>query len=91
MQIIKELYVIGLTFVELRTLLKQIKFGQTILIAGPDKSGKTMLTNAICTETGSLKIELTLKNVSENYPNVQQINRLVKIIVKVKYLLRYNL
>lgn len=84
MQIIKELCVIGLTFAELRILLKQIKFNPSILIAGPNKSGKTMLTNAICTETGSLKIELTLKNVSENYPNVQQINRLVKMIVKVK-------
>lgn len=42
-----------------------------------------MLTNAICTETGSLKIKLTLENVSESYPDVEDKNRLVNIIVKV--------
>jgi len=42
-----------------------------------------MLTNAICTETGSLKIGLTLKNLSENYHNIKDINRLINIIVKV--------
>lgn len=42
-----------------------------------------MLINAICTETGSLKIELTLKSVSENYPELKQINHLVDNIIKV--------
>lgn len=74
--------VIGLIFSELRTF-KQIEFSLTLLIAGPEKSGKTMLTNAICTETGSLKIELTLKNLSENYHDVKDINRLIDIIVLV--------
>ena len=69
-------------FGELRTL-KNIKFSRSLLIAGPPKSGKSMLTNAICTETGSLKVELTLKNVSENYPEVPKIDQLVKNIIKV--------
>lgn len=69
-------------FPELRTF-KQIQFCSSFLIAGPEKSGKTTLTNAICTETGSLKIELTLENLSENYTNVEDINRLINIIVKV--------
>ncbi|XP_025193072.1 dynein regulatory complex protein 11-like, partial [Melanaphis sacchari] len=81
-QIIKELCVIGLIFEELRTL-KNIKFSRSLLIAGPEKSGKSILINAICTETGSLKIELTLKNVSENYPELPKINQLVKNVIKL--------
>ncbi|KAL4090726.1 hypothetical protein QTP88_025507 [Uroleucon formosanum] len=80
-QIIKEFCVIGLIFEELRTL-KNIKFSRSLLIAGPQKSGRSMLINAICTETGSLKVELTLKNVSENYPELSKINQLVKNIIK---------
>jgi len=76
------LCVIGLIFEELRTL-KNIKFSQSLLIAGPEKSGKSILINAICAETGSLKIELTLKNVSENYPELPKINQLVKNIITV--------
>jgi len=92
-----------LTFEELRTY-KNIQFSRSLLIAGPKKSGKSMLTNAICTETGSLKVELTLKNVSENYPELSDINQLVKNIIKVillyvrrlskykqNHLLRYSL
>lgn len=78
----KEQCVIGLMFKELRTL-KQFKIGQTLLIAGPEKSGKTMLTNAVCTESGSLKIELNLKNLSENYHSKTRVNRLIKIIIEV--------
>lgn len=63
--------------------MKQIKFNSSILIAGPEKSGKSMLINAVCTETGSLKIKLTLQNVSENYPSDKHIKRLVDIIIKV--------
>lgn len=63
--------------------MKQIKFNSSILIAGPEKSGKSMLINAVCTETGSLKIKLTLQNVSENYPSEKHIKRLVDIIIKV--------
>lgn len=69
-------------FEELRTL-KNIEFSRSLLIAGPKKSGKSMLTNAICTETGSLKIQLSLKNVSENYPELSKINELVKNIIIV--------
>ncbi|CAH1738693.1 unnamed protein product [Aphis gossypii] len=79
-QIIKEFCVIGLISEELRTL-KNMKFSQSLLIAGPEKSGKSILINAICTETGSLKIELTLENVSENYPELSKINQLVKNII----------
>lgn len=80
---------IGLVFPELRAL-KQIKFSPSLMIAGPEKSGKTMLTNAICTETGSIKIKLTLNNVLENYSNPKQIIRLVNIIVEViNIFLRY--
>jgi len=71
-----------LIFKELRSL-ENIKFSRSLLIAGPQKSGKSMLINAICTETGSLKIELTLKSVSENYPELKQINHLVDNIIKV--------
>lgn len=60
-----------------------MKFSRSLLIAGPEKSGKSILINAICTETGSLKIELTLKNVSENYPELSKINQLVKNIITV--------
>lgn len=67
---------------ELRTL-KNMKFSRSLLIAGPEKSGKSLLINAICTETGSLKIELTLKNISENYPELLKINQLVKNIITV--------
>lgn len=74
--------VIGLIFEELRTF-KNIDFSRSLLIAGPPKSGKSMLTNAICTESGSLKIELTLMNVSENYPEIKKINQLVKDIILV--------
>lgn len=76
------MYVIGLIFGELRTF-EQIKFSSSLLIAGPEKSGKTLLTNAVCTESGSLKIELTLENVSKNYNNLEMINRLVDIIAEV--------
>jgi len=71
-----------LIFEELRTL-ENIEFSKSLLIAGPQKSGRSMLINAICTETGSLKVELTLKNVSENYPEISKINQLVKNIIKV--------
>lgn len=42
-----------------------------------------MLINAVCAETGSLKIKLTLENVSKNYSSDKHIKRLVDIIVKV--------
>ncbi|VVC37808.1 P-loop containing nucleoside triphosphate hydrolase [Cinara cedri] len=79
-QIIKELCVIGLNFPELRTT-KQIKFKPSFLIAGPLKSGKTMLINAICTETGSLKIELTPQNISAYCPDNPSIAQFVNNIV----------
>lgn len=79
---IKECCVIGLIFPELRTL-KNIKPSHSLLIAGPEKSGKSMLTNAICTETGSLKIELNIKNVADNYSDLKQIKRFVGKIVEV--------
>lgn len=79
---IKEFCVMGLIFEELRTL-KRVNFSSAIMIAGPEKSGKTMLTNAVCWETGSLKIELTLENVSNNCINVKQVNRLADVITKV--------
>lgn len=88
-QIIKEQFVIGLISSELRTL-KQINFHSSLLIAGPEKSGKTLLINAICTETGSLKIELDFKNLAENYPVVKKVDELVLKIITVMYFIAYE-
>ncbi|XP_050433854.1 dynein regulatory complex protein 11-like [Adelges cooleyi] len=71
-QMLKELCVFGLTCPELRNM-KSVKFASTLMVAGPDKSGKTMLTDAICWTTGSLKIQLNYMNVSDNYPSKKDI------------------
>lgn len=81
---IKEQFVIGLISPELRTFIDgQIKFNSTLLLAGPEQSGKTLLINAICTETGSLKIQLDYKILSESYRDKKKIKLLAKKILMV--------
>ena len=57
---------------------------KSVLLAGPEGCGKTMLVNAICTELGATLFDLTATNIVGKYPGKSGLNMLLHLVSKVK-------
>ena len=56
---------------------------RSVLIAGPKGSGKKLLVNAICWETGATLFDLTAANIAGKYPGKSGLLMLVHLVNKV--------
>ncbi|VDP92852.1 unnamed protein product [Echinostoma caproni] len=61
---------------------------KSILLAGPQGTGKRMLVNAICTETGANLFDLSADNLVGKYPGKDGLRMLVHMVFKVARLLQ---
>ncbi|TPP62124.1 IQ and AAA domain-containing protein 1 [Fasciola gigantica] len=61
---------------------------KSILFAGPCGTGKRMLVNAICTETGSNLFDLSAENLVGKYPGKDGLRMLIHMVFKVARLLQ---
>ncbi|XP_026465095.1 IQ and AAA domain-containing protein 1-like [Ctenocephalides felis] len=61
---------------------------KSILISGPQGSGKKMLVNAICTELGATLFDLTPGNIVGKYPGKTGLVMLMHLVNKVSRLLQ---
>ena len=56
---------------------------RSVLIAGPRGSGKDTLVNAVCTEVGAVKFDLTAANIVGKYPGKSGLIMLMHLVSKV--------
>ena len=84
-QIITEYCILPMLSDTLRQSIPQIK---SLLLAGSKGSGKDMLVNAICTETGATLFDLTPANIVGKYPGKSGLTMLVHLVTKVSRLLQ---
>ncbi|ESO02564.1 hypothetical protein HELRODRAFT_188756 [Helobdella robusta] len=56
---------------------------KSILLAGPVGTGKKMLVNAICNETGANLIDLTATNITGKYPGKDGLKLLLHMVFKI--------
>ena len=56
---------------------------RSVLIAGPQGSGKRLLVNAICTETGATLFDLSPANIVGKYPGKSGLVMLLHLVSKV--------
>lgn len=70
------------------TLRQSIPQVKSLLLAGSKGSGKDMLVNAICTETGATLFDLTPANIVGKYPGKSGLTMLVHLVMKVSRLLQ---
>lgn len=61
---------------------------KSILLVGPEGSGKSMLVNAVCTELHATLFDLTAKNIVGKYPGKSGLNMLLHLVLKVSRLLQ---
>ena len=61
---------------------------KSLLLVGPEGSGKTMLLHAICTELGATLLDLTATNIVGKYPGKSGLNMLLHLVMKVARLLQ---
>uniref|UniRef100_A0A0A9X5L9 IQ and AAA domain-containing protein 1 n=1 Tax=Lygus hesperus TaxID=30085 RepID=A0A0A9X5L9_LYGHE len=61
---------------------------RSVLIAGPQGSGKRLLINAICTETGATLFDLSPANIVGKYPGKSGLVMLLHLVSKVSRLLQ---
>lgn len=61
---------------------------KSILLSGPNGSGKDMLVHAICNEAGAVLFDLTPSNIVGKYPGKSGLTMLIHLIVKVSRLLQ---
>ncbi|XP_066140976.1 IQ and AAA domain-containing protein 1-like [Euwallacea fornicatus] len=84
-QILIEYCVIPLLTKKLHQSTPHIK---SVFLAGPSGSGKDMLVQAICNETGAVLFDLTPANIVGKYPGKSGLIMLIHLIVKVSKLLQ---
>ncbi|XP_031776762.1 dynein regulatory complex protein 11 [Nasonia vitripennis] len=84
-QIINEYCILPLGNETLRELTPLVR---SVLIAGPQGSGKKMLVHAICTELGATLFDITPANVAGKYPGKSGLIMLLHLISKVSRLLQ---
>ncbi|KAJ8688227.1 hypothetical protein QAD02_024022 [Eretmocerus hayati] len=84
-QIVTEYCILPLGNVTLRELTPLIR---SVLIAGPEGSGKKMLVYAICTELGATLFDITPANIAGKYPGKSGLIMLLHLISKVSKLLQ---
>lgn len=56
---------------------------RSMLLAGPHGTGKSMIVNVICTETGANLFDLTATNIMGKYPGKDGLKLLLHMIFKV--------
>jgi len=56
---------------------------KSLLIVGPQGSGKKMLLNSVCTELGATLFDLTATNIVGKYPGKSGLNMLLHLVLKV--------
>nr|KAF6469639.1 IQ motif containing with AAA domain 1 like [Molossus molossus] len=61
---------------------------RSILLVGPAGTGKKMLVNAVCTETGANLFDLSLANLQGKYSGKAGVSMIVHIVFKVARLLQ---
>ncbi|XP_075210125.1 IQ and AAA domain-containing protein 1-like [Lycorma delicatula] len=62
---------------------------RSVLLFGPEGSGKKTLVDAICTQLGAVKFDLTpSKDLRENFPEKKDVKMLVHLVSKVSRLLQ---
>nr|CDS32561.1 IQ and AAA domain containing protein 1 [Hymenolepis microstoma] len=66
----------------------KVPLTRSIMLTGPEGTGKKMLVNAICTETGANLFDLSPVNVAGKYEGKQAIRLLVNMVFKVANLLQ---
>jgi len=63
---------------------------RSVLLAGPRGTGKKMLVQAICAETGANLIDLTATNIAGKYPGKDGLRLLMHMIFKVYIYITYH-
>ncbi|XP_066483591.1 IQ and AAA domain-containing protein 1-like [Tiliqua scincoides] len=61
---------------------------KSILLAGPVGTGKKMLVNAVCTETGANLFDLSPDNLAGKYPGKSGLQMMVHLVLKVARILQ---
>nr|XP_020655908.1 IQ and AAA domain-containing protein 1-like [Pogona vitticeps] len=61
---------------------------KSLLLAGPAGTGKKMLVQAVCTETGANLFDLSPENLVGKYPGKSGLQMLVHLVLKVARLLK---
>lgn len=56
---------------------------KSLMVAGPRGTGKRMLVNAVCTETGANLFDLTATNIAGKYPGKDGLKLLMHMVFKV--------
>lgn len=64
---------------------------KSVLLTGPKGSGKRMLVNSICTETGATLFDLSPANIVGKYPGKSGLIMLIHLVLKVSRLVSYKL
>ncbi|XP_069360695.1 IQ and AAA domain-containing protein 1-like [Maniola hyperantus] len=84
-QLVKEYCILPLGSEHVRTNSPLVR---SVLISGPAGSGKKMLVQAICSETGATLFDLTPANLVGKYPGKSGLIMLIHLIMKVSRLLQ---
>uniref|UniRef100_T1I2N0 ATPase_AAA_core domain-containing protein n=1 Tax=Rhodnius prolixus TaxID=13249 RepID=T1I2N0_RHOPR len=71
-----------------RAVHKAAPLVRSVLLAGPQGSGKRLLVNAICTETGATLFDLSSANIVGKYPGKAGLIMLLHLVSKVSRLLQ---
>lgn len=66
-----------------RAVHKAAPLVRSVLLAGPQGSGKRLLVNAICTETGATLFDLSSANIVGKYPGKAGLIMLLHLVSKV--------
>ncbi|KAJ6666670.1 hypothetical protein lerEdw1_020394 [Lerista edwardsae] len=61
---------------------------KSVLLAGPKGTGKRMLVNAVCTETGANLFDLSPDNLVGKYPGKSGLQMLIHMVLKVARILQ---
>ncbi|VDN99468.1 unnamed protein product [Rodentolepis nana] len=66
----------------------KVPLTRSIMLAGPEGTGKKMLVKAICTETGANLFDLSPTNIAGKYDGKRAIRLLINMVFKVAHLLQ---
>ena len=61
---------------------------KSVLLTGPEGSGKSMLVHAICNELKATFFDLTATNIVGKYPGKSGLNMLLHLVIKVSRLMQ---
>lgn len=84
-QLLTEYCIIPLLTPKLHECTPHIK---SLMLAGPNGSGKDLLVHGICTEAGALLFDLTPANIVGKYPGKSGLTMLIHLVSKVSRLLQ---